>query len=506
MRSKLGLLLFSLPLIVAPARAQLPATVPPQLKMPQPQAPKPNPEQIPPRVWVPDVPHVPIKGGKKPAASQANGATPSEDTALPWGFTLRRFTLANGLRVVVAPDHSAPRVGVSVNYGVGSRNEELGRTGFAHFFEHMMYQGTNNVARGDHFRLVASVGGVLNGRTFTDRTRYETGVPANALPLVLWLEADRMKGLNFAKENFDNQRDVIKEELRMSVENAAYVPSYVRLLEMTYRGSAYSHTPLGSFRDLDAAKSDQIKDFFNHYYRPDNAVLSIVGDVDENAIEAQISSAFESVRAPKEALTPFADAKIPEQASARADVMIDNYAPLPMLLAAWATARKGSADYAALQVAASVLGGSNHARLPAEWVQKRAIATEVSVNLRDFGTNDPFTISIQMASGHKAEEATPLLEKELERLGKEGPTKDELVRAKRQLATSNALALEPFVDRANALSDAELQSGDANALRKGQIDLAAVSAADVARVVHTYLTEPRRSLVEARPKPAEVKP
>lgn len=507
-------LLVSLPLVAAcmlrhqSVLAQLPATVPPQLKRPQPRLPKPNPEQIPPRVWVPDVPHVPIKGGPKGASSnQTPPASAADDTSLPWTFTVRRFTLPNGLRVVIAPDHSAPRVGVSVNYAVGSRNEDRGRTGFAHFFEHMMYQGTSNVARGEHFRLIASAGGVLNGKTFTDRTRYETGVPVNALPLVLWLEADRMKGLNFSKENFDNQRDVIKEELRMAIENAAYIPSYVRLLELVYRGSpAYDHTPLGSFRDLDAADGSHVEDFFLRHYRPDNAVLAIVGDVDENAIEGQITSAFANVHAPKNAPAPFSDPHVPEQNAARSDILIDNYAPLPMLLVAWATARKGSPDHAALRVAATILGGSDRARLPNEWVQKRAIATDVSVNLRDFGTTDPFTITVQMAAGHKADEARPLLEKELEKLGKEGPSKEELARAKRQIATSNALSIEPFVDRANAFSDAEIQSGDANALRARTEEIANVTANDVARVVRTYLTEARRSLVEARPKAAEVKP
>ena len=486
-----------------PGYAQFPASVPPNVKRPQPIAPRPNPEGIPPRHWVPHVPEVPLKGGPKPAAPGHEKEDKSDPASLAPidipSFPIRRYTLPNGLRVVVSPDHAAPTVAVAMTYGVGSRDEERGRSGFAHFFEHMMFQGTRNIRRGEHFSKVASVGGVLNGRTFTDHTRYETSVPAHALPLVLWLEADRMKGLDFTPANFANQRDVIKEELRLRVDNAAYVPSYVRLIELVYRGVfPYEHTPLGSFIDLDQSDPSQVEAFFRAHYRPDNATLAIVGDVEDAAVDALIASTFRNIKAPKENRAPFVEPKMPEQTTPRGDVVADAYAELPMWMAGWATARAGTRDHAALAVLATLLGGSEHSRLHAELIQKRGIAVEVNAQVRSFGTADPFTVTIQMATGHRPDEARTLFDKEWARLVKDGVTKDEVDRAKRHLATSAALQLEPFTGRANALADAEMQFGNAEALRAQLANIVQVSADDVTRVARTYLTEARRSAVDVR--------
>src|SRR3954469_3574095 len=178
-------------------------------------------------------------------------------------------------------DRTSPTVAVAMTYDVGARNEERGRSGFAHLFEHMMFEGSANVPKGEHFRLVSAHGGNLNGTTSSDRTNYFEMLPASELPLALWLEADRMKSLNVSEENFENQRKVVQEEYRMRVSNAAYAPSNIRLDELIYQGYwPYEHAPIGSMPDLDAAQLDWVRDFHAHHYGPNNAVLTVSGDID----------------------------------------------------------------------------------------------------------------------------------------------------------------------------------------------------------------------------------
>ena len=192
---------------------------------------------------------------------------------------MQKATLDNGLRVVMNVDHTSPTIAVAVTYDVGARNEERGRSGFAHLFEHMMFEGSANVAKGEHFKLVSAHGGTLNGTTSSDRTNYFEMLPANELPLALWLEADRMKSLDVSAENFENQRKVVQEEYRMRVSNVAYAPAQIRLEELVFQGYwPYEHDAIGSMQDLDNAQLEWVRAFHDSYYAPNLAVLSIAGD------------------------------------------------------------------------------------------------------------------------------------------------------------------------------------------------------------------------------------
>ncbi|HEY2735038.1 MAG TPA: pitrilysin family protein, partial [Polyangiales bacterium] len=194
---------------------------------------------------------------------------------------VRRAKLDNGLRVVLSPDHTSPTIAVDVIYDVGGRNEERGHAGFAHLFEHMMFQGSANVARGEHFKLVTSHGGTLNGTTSEDRTNYFEMLPQSELPLAIWLEADRMRALDISQSNFENQRKVVQEEFRMRVSNAPYVPAEIRLDSMVNQGYwPYEHPAIGNMQDLDAAQLDWVRAFHDQYYAPNNAVLAVSGDFD----------------------------------------------------------------------------------------------------------------------------------------------------------------------------------------------------------------------------------
>src|SRR5437773_3528374 len=190
--------------------------------------------------------------------------------------------LKNGLRVILSEDHSAPAYSISVVYNAGSRDERPGRTGFAHFFEHMMFEGSENVGKGEHFILVQNNGGDFNGTTNEDRTNYFEALPKNQLDLGLFLEADRMRSLVVNQANLDNQRNAVQEERRLGIDNEAYGKSELEIDNLAYDNFGYKHSTLGEMRDLDAATVQDVKDFFRIYYAPDNAVLVIVGDVDSN--------------------------------------------------------------------------------------------------------------------------------------------------------------------------------------------------------------------------------
>ena len=194
---------------------------------------------------------------------------------------IKQFSLDNGLRIVLNEDHSVPVVSVAVYYDVGSRNEREGRTGFAHLFEHMMFQGSENVPKAAHFQYISNAGGTMNGTTSSERTNYFETLPANQLPLALWLESDRMRSLAVTQENLDNQREAVKEEKRLRYDNQPYVNGFLRLIEMIFKNPANSHSTIGSMEDLDAATVEDMQEFFRIYYAPNNAVLAIAGDIDQ---------------------------------------------------------------------------------------------------------------------------------------------------------------------------------------------------------------------------------
>ncbi len=195
---------------------------------------------------------------------------------------IQQFNLPNGLRVVLCEDHAVPVVSVALYYDVGSRNEKVGRTGFAHLFEHMMFQGSENVPKAAHFQYIFNAGGSMNGTTSTERTNYYETLPASHLPLALWLESDRMRSLKVTQENLDNQRNAVQEEKRLRYDNQPYVNAFLRINELIFKNPANAHSTIGSMEDLDAATIEDVQEFFRIYYAPNNAVLAIVGDFDGN--------------------------------------------------------------------------------------------------------------------------------------------------------------------------------------------------------------------------------
>jgi zinc protease len=284
-------------------------------------------------------------------------------------------TLDNGLRVVVSEDHLAPVVAVNVWYDVGSRHEEPGRTGFAHLFEHLMFQGSAHVKRGEHFAFVNAAGGTLNGTTWCDRTNYYETVPSQHLATALWLEADRMGGLLDALDqpNLDNQRAVVKNEKRQSRDNQPYGSLLEHVHELCYPPShPYHHTTIGSMADLDAARLEDARGFYETWYAPDNAVLSIVGDIETAAALELVEKYFGGIPAKGGFPTP-PDTSLPIRMSAEARRTVPDRVPVPRTVVAYRTAPFGTPEYDVLQVLAAVLGGGRGSRLYRSMVLDRQL-------------------------------------------------------------------------------------------------------------------------------------
>jgi len=395
-------------------------------------------------------------------------------------------------------DHTTPTIAIDVIYDVGGRNEERGRSGFAHLFEHMMFQGSANVPRGDHFKLVTSHGGTLNGTTSEDRTNYFEMLPSSEAALGLWLEADRMKTLDISQKNFENQRSVVKEEYRMRVENAAFVPAAIRLQELTYQGYwPYEHSAIGTMRDLDAAELSWVRAFHSSYYAPNNAVLSIAGDFDEAEVMALTRKYFGDARptnVPKLEMPP-----VPEQTSPRNVVVEDTHAKLPAIMMGWVIPPKNEPDHYALVLAGNLLADGESARLYRALVRERSLAIDVEAQTEGYRGPDMFEVVVKLASGAKVADVQKLIDGQLGDIAKLGPSDDDMKKLRTRIQAHVLLGLQSNFQRAQKLAEFELYHGDANLLNGELEKYLAVSKDDIKRVVGKYLTATRRSTVEVKP-------
>ena len=295
----------------------------------------------------------------------------------PLQIPVETSTLSNGLRVVVSPDHSAPVATVGVYYQIGFRLEPRGRSGFAHLFEHMMFQGSENAGKMEHIKLINASGGLLNGSTYHDITNYFEAVPSNALERVLWLEADRMRALKVDDENLRNQRDVVKEEVRVNVLNQPYGGfPWLDLPPVAFRNWPNAHNFYGDFADLDAANLDDVRSFFHTYYAPNNAVLLILGDVEPEESFALAKRYFESI--PTGPIPPHVDAAEPPQTEERRSEVPEKFGPLPAMAIGYRAPARGTPEWYAAGILDRILHGGRAGRVYRRLVLERQIAVEVS--------------------------------------------------------------------------------------------------------------------------------
>ena len=408
--------------------------------------------------------------------------------------------LANGLRVIIAPDHSAPVFSVAVNYNVGSHNERQGRTGFAHLFEHMMFKGSANVGAFEHPLLVFNNGGNMNGTTSKDRTLYYETLPANQLDLALFLEADRMRSLDITKDNLDNQRNAVQEERRLGVDNQPYGKTNEALDELAYDNFAYEHSVIGSMQDLNAASVEDVAAFFKTYYAPNNAVLAIVGDVDPKEALAKTRKYFESI--PSQPAPAAVDLSEPPQSAERRLVLDDPLARLSRLDIVYKVPPSMTPDDDALGVLSTILAGGRSSRLFETVVRQRQLAPGINAGKGESRGPGLLRIIATLSPGQDMTALEAAITGEIEKL-KTGAIADwEIEKARSNARRGLVASLQSSLQRAILLSQYALFYNDPALINTRAARIAAVTAADVQRVARQYLTTQNRTVVITNPRTA----
>jgi zinc protease len=406
--------------------------------------------------------------------------------------------LPNGLQVVLLEDHSTPIVHAEIWYHVGSKNERPGRTGFAHLFEHMMFKGSKNVEPEGHPSWISSVGGQSNAYTTEDATVFWQTFPAQYLPLVLWLEADRMASLRIEEKVFRTEREVVKEERRMRVENQPYGRLNEIIYDQAFTTHPYKHPTIGSMHDLEAASVDDVRDFFRTYYVPENATLVLVGDFDIKEAVGLVTQYLG--RVPKASRpVPRDIPKEPPQAKERRVPLEENW-PLPAVVVAHHITFDGHPDSYPLHVASKVLSDGQSSRIYKSLVYDKQIA------LAAFGganiIEDPnlfFAVAI-VQPGHTTQEAAAALIAELDRLKAEPITEAELQQAKNQFARDYILGRESNKEKAMTLGHAVVIHNDIKTA-DGEFDIFMnMTTKDVQRVAQTYFRPENRLVLTIMPK------
>jgi len=411
------------------------------------------------------------------------------------------FKLENGLRVILAEDHSAPTYSISVTYDVGSRNERPGRTGFAHLFEHMMFQGSEKVGKGEHFILIFNNGGGMNGTTNVDRTNYYETLPANQLDLGLFLEADRMRSLVINQANLDNQRNAVQEERRLSVDNRAYGKTFEAIFETAYDNFAYKHSTIGSMADLDAATVEDVAEFFRIYYAPNNAVLSLVGDFKKKEALAKIEKYFGDIPAQPPPSEP--DMTEPEQKGERRKTLEDSFARLARVDIVHKIPPANTPDWYALDVLGEVLASGQSSRLYQKLVKEEQVAVAAAGGVFMFRGPSILLLLALARPGKEMAEIEKLIYEEIERLKNE-PIEDwELEKVRMQLRRQRAQQLQSTSFRAQTLGEYAVYFDDPGLINTIGEKYLQVSKEDVQRVARKYLKQSNRTVITTVPKPAE---
>ena len=414
------------------------------------------------------------------------------------------YTLPNGLTVVLAEDHSAQVVAVDVWYHVGSRNERPGRTGFAHLFEHMMFQGSANVPKGEHMALLERAGASFNGSTTEDRTNYFEAVPSNRLNLALWLEADRMRSLAVTDSNFDNQREAVKEERRLRVDNQSYMAA---IFEQTYGAFdstscfPYSHSIIGSMDDLNAAKTADVQAFFDQYYAPNNATLVVTGDFQPAEAKQLVEQYFGGI-----ARAPEPPAVVCEQSYSPGEVrrrVVDEKANLPAVVQLYRVPAYDDADMPALELLSTILGEGESSRLNRSLARDARAAASAQTMLNPFGPRRGpgvflfFTIANQ---GVAIDTLQRLLTEQVAKTGREGVTPQELTKAQNSYRASLIFGRQTAMSTAEALQSASMFLGTPDAVNSQLDRYMKVTADDIRRVAAKYLRPENAYILVITPK------
>lgn len=420
----------------------------------------------------------------------------SENFQIP-ALNIQQYHLENGLRVVLNPDTSIPVVSMAVYYDVGSRNERQGRTGFAHLFEHMMFQGSENVKKAEHFQYVMKAGGTMNGTTSSERTNYYETLPANQLPLGLWLESDRMRSLAVTEENLENQRNAVKEEKRLRYDNQPYGQVFDTLTEMIFKNFANAHSTIGSMEDLDDATVDDVKEFFRVYYAPNNAVLVISGAFEPEEAKRQVEKFFAGIEAqPKPAAI---DVEEPAEIAENYRDYEDKLAPLPAFLIGWKIPPRRTPEFDAIYLAGKLLYDGESSRL----YQKLVKGEESIVQLFGFTDERRGPSSVIIGAIPKPEQDLSRIREtimeEINDLAANGASAEEMQKLQNQLINDTVRSRQSSMARAQAIAEYALYDGDPTLINSELEDLLKITSDDIKAAVNKYLKTENRALLNVIP-------
>ncbi len=415
--------------------------------------------------------------------------------------TIEQFTLDNGLRVVLNRDPAVPVVSVVVYYDVGSRNEKTGRTGFAHLFEHMMFQGSENVPKAAHFQYIFNAGGTMNGTTSTERTNYFETLPANQLPLALWLESDRMRSLKVTQENLDNQRQAVQEEKRLRYDNQPYINAFLLINELIFKNPANAHSTIGSMEDLDSATIDDIREFFRIYYAPNNAVLTIVGDFDNEQTRSLITKYFGGI--PCQTDPPPVDVSEPEDVSQSQGDYHDKLAPAPAFILGWKIPPRRTPDHYALSLAGDLLFAGESSRLYQQLVKGDESVVSIQGEVDDRRGPSALYVFALPKPGEDIPSIRAQIFSEIKRLATAGPSAEEMEKLRNTLSNDAVRGRQSTLYRAQRIAEFTLYDGDPQLFDHELDNYLRVTAEEIKEVTARYLDVENRVVLDVVPGSAE---
>ena len=410
---------------------------------------------------------------------------------------IKQFTLRNGLRVILSPDTAVPVVSIALYYDVGSRNEKPGRTGFAHLFEHMMFQGSENVPKAAHFQYIFNAGGTMNGTTSTERTNYFETLPASHLPLALWLESDRMRSLKVTQENLDNQRNAVQEEKRLRYDNQPYVNAFLRINELIFKNPANAHSTIGSMEDLDAATIEDVQEFFRVYYAPNNAVLTIVGDFEEQEAIALVNRHFESI--PSQPAPPPVDISEPDDVARTQEVFYDQLAPAPAFVLGWKIPPRRTPDFYALSLAADLLFEGDSSRLYQKLVKGDESVVSIQGGIDERRGPSALYIFALPKPGEEVAKIRDQIFSEIRDLRKSGPSAEEMEKLRNSLCNDVVRGRQSTMYRAQRMAEYALYDNDPT-LMDSELDLyLSITPEQIRSSVERYLDIENRVVLDIVP-------
>jgi zinc protease len=421
---------------------------------------------------------------------------------------IERFQLPNGLRVIVSTDKAVPVIATYLIYNVGARSEEKGRTGFAHLFEHMMFQGSANVPRGSHFATVEANGGSLNGSTHADYTDYFQTMPSNKLATALWLESDRMRSLNITNDNLNNQKEAVKEERRLRFDNQPYVAAIGEYWpSFAFRNWQSSHSLIGSFEDLNAATVDDVAKFFKTYYAPNNAVLVVAGNTTLAEVQKLTTTYFGDI--PPQPQPRHPDLTEPGGFEPRNEVFQDKLARVPGVLIGYPGPKRRSTDFYALSMVDALLTAGDSSRLQLSLVKGKKSVVQYQAdlgfpfgNVQDYKDPGLYCVLLLHNPAYKGPQILSQFEEEIAKLRDTPPTASELDRVKTLLRSYRVRELQTTSARARLLGLYEMFDGEAGLINTELDSWLSLTPAQVQAAAKKYLTPERRVVLEIQPAPA----